>query len=178
MKIWFIDVELSGTRAFDEVIDFALLEYEIGSTQPPTVIFDSLIKGADEITPFHRELTGISVDDINNDKLPTISSVVNLIENRPYNTLLASYSLQYDLNWINHSYQLAGGTGLKEVKGICLLESVTEMIGHKVSLDKALGIQRETHRAIRDARLHYELFKGLDRKYINVRAFIAKFPDV
>ncbi len=176
MRIWFIDTELSGMRAFDEIIDFAILEFREDHCQPD-VIFNSLLRGAEEVTLSHQELTGISTSDIQSDKLPTIKSVLKKISSCPSDVVLCSYGLQFDLDWIYHSAALSGISAEINLPGLCLMEAIEKKVGRRVSLDSVLNISRPKHRAMQDAWLHYEIFKMVNNKERLIRRFEAKSPQ-
>ncbi|CAH6953016.1 Exonuclease domain-containing protein [Vibrio chagasii] len=175
MKYWYLDIEISGTRAFDEVIEVAILECDSENARL-VWIFDSLISGVDSITSPQELLTGITMSALTQPGLPQIGSVVQCLLGIPEDALLVSYSLQFDLDFICHTAELNGiqnFTG-KTFEGICLLEEVKSLTGKHVSLDDALGITRDNHRASTDAKLHFELHKRLKRlKKINSGLFKA-----
>lgn len=175
MKYWYLDIEISGTRAFDEVIEVAILESNSENTRLKW-IFDSLISGVDSVTPPQEHLTGITMSTLNQPGLPQIESVVQCLLGIPDDVLLVSYSLQFDLDFICHTAELNGinkFTG-KTFEGVCLLEEVKSLTGKHVSLDDALGVVRENHRASTDAQLHLELHKRLKRlKKVNSGLFKA-----
>lgn len=175
MKFWYIDVEISGTRAFDEVIEVAIIEVNSDNSNS-NWIFDSLITGVDSITPSQESLTGISMNDLSQPGLPSIDFVVQRLLSIPEDTILVSYSLQFDLDFICHTAELYGNENLtgKGFQGICLLNEVKTLTGKHVSLDDALGIVRMNHRASVDAKLHLELHKRIRRrKRTNSSLFIA-----
>ena len=114
MKYWYLDIEISGTRAFDEVIEVAILEIDSENTRLMW-IFDSLISGVDSITSPQEFLTGITMSALTQPGLPQIKSVVQCLLSIPADAVLVSYSLQFDLDFICHTAEL---NGIKNFTGI------------------------------------------------------------
>ncbi|MEZ8238651.1 MULTISPECIES: exonuclease domain-containing protein [Vibrio] len=161
---WYIDLEISGNRAYDEVVELSIIESS-SLTAEGSVIFNSLISGAESLTLEAQAITGISIEDLNDNSLPTISDVIDTIAERPNSTILVSYNLQFDLDFIHHSGMLTGDNRMERmmIKGICLLQAVKTYSGKHVSLDDSLGIRRSTHRSLYDTKLHMELHRRLGR---------------
>lgn len=173
----FIDLELSGMRAFDEVIDFAGLELRPNKSiaERPTVSLSGLVRGANEVHPDQQKLTGITADQVQKGSIAGIQEVVECIS-RP-NLILVSYGLQFDLDWIYHSAQLNGVSMQKEYRGICLLESIEKKIGFRCALDSVVKTKRSLHRAEPDAWLHWEVANKMSRDDIEIKRFVAMEPE-
>jgi len=187
MDIVFLDVEISGFRAYDQVIDISVLNNR------GDVIISSLVSGSEGITDEIHNLTGLTVSQVNSmgDKLSKLTNTAQLSKR---DTLLVSYGLQFDINWINHTLMFED-LNLGNIRGICLLEVVTRLKGYKVSLDSAFeefipekgnelrNITQETgskrHRSLFDSKMHYKLYESLASKYPNdVRSCLRDFTPL
>lgn len=178
-KLIFIDTELSGMRAFDEVIEFAAIEVDVtgGVQTAPKVIFDSIIRGAIDIETEQTKLTGLNLEELNSDSSYTIGKVIDLFVTNQ-NAIFVSYGLQFDLDWIQHSAMLNQEEAQLKLRGICLLEAVTKQIGHPIGMDQFLNITRDVHRALPDAKLHQLVLAKLNRENLQIKDFIGGIPKV
>lgn len=174
-QLLFIDIELSGMRAFDEVIEFAAFSLDLGKSIyfEPTLVFDGLISGATDIHWHHKQLTGIDIARLSKAEF-TISDVIKCISSP--DTILVSYGLQFDVDWIYHSAQLNSLAMPSALRGICLLKSVEDQIGYRCSLDRFLGTSRQVHRAREDALLHWNAITKIERKHLKLDIFTPKTP--
>ncbi|BCL74100.1 hypothetical protein TUMSATVNIG1_60840 (plasmid) [Vibrio nigripulchritudo] len=159
MRLVFIDVELSGIQAFDQVVDFSAIEN--GKT-----LRNSLVGCPERISEETMNLTGLNMNDFS-EASPNIEETFDILFE---DIAVASYGLQYDLNWINHTLRMYGKKELQSMKGICLRELHTHITRHWVNLDDALKyfyprydpeIHRPVHRSMRDAILHYKLYQKM-----------------
>ncbi|HAS5670826.1 TPA: hypothetical protein I7E55_001922 [Vibrio cholerae] len=179
MMVHFIDTEISGFRAYDQVIELGIL------SDTGEILFNELITGAESIEQGmpHR----IKIKDLNNGFEP--QKLKGIIYNSK-EALICSYGLQFDLNWIMHSTVLHDGdlseTNECRLNGICLLEVIQSLTSKKMSLDNALKLfdiplpkqfsNYTRHRALYDANLHKLLFEYLYKSHPNeiiqkIRAF-------
>ncbi|EJL6679792.1 hypothetical protein NMS42_002467 [Vibrio cholerae] len=179
MIVHFIDTEISGFRAYDQVIELGILN------RNGEIIFNELITGAESIVQGmpHR----IQIDDLKNGFNP--QDLERIIFDTK-DALICSYGLQFDLNWIMHTTVLHDGelseTNECRLNGICLLEVVQSLTSKKISLDNALKLfeiplpkqcsSYMRHRALYDANLHKLLFDYLYKSHPNeilqmIRAF-------
>lgn len=174
--------------AYDEVIEFAAIEVIIsanGGIQSIKPLLDTLIRGAERITSKHSVLTGITMPDIADPKVPTISCVAEFLQEHKGHYWV-SYGLQFDLNWLNHSILINSNSSYFAtvgIKGICLLDASVQLMGRKLSLDDLLRVRRVLHRAGPDADLHCKaltyLMKQLGWKQVlaNLKPFVPMEID-
>ncbi|MEE7516198.1 hypothetical protein G6355_11295 [Vibrio cholerae] len=179
MMVHFIDTEISGFRAYDQVIELGILNSN------GDIIFNELITGAESIVQGmpHR----IKIDELNNGFKP--DDLDRIIFNTK-DVLICSYGLQFDLNWLKHTFLLHNGkiSEIRELRlnGLCLLEVVQSLTSKKISLDNSLKLfniplpkqcsNYMRHRALYDANLHKLLFEYLYKSHRNeiihkIRAF-------
>lgn len=176
-KIIFIDAEISGMRAFDEIIDFAAIQQDVtdGVSRPPEVVFNSLIRGASDIDVVHSKLTGITLADLTESNSKTIDDVVNFLTFNE-NSIFASYNLQFDVDWIQHTALMNNLDVQIKLRGICLMNAVTKMLGYQCGLDKFMNINRHAHRALPDAQLHRLVLQRLSKCHLTIEEFYGGTP--
>lgn len=154
MKLAWIDTEISGPEAYDQVIELGWLTSESKGSY--------LLKLPEhsEMHPKNEELTGLSKaylerHGVNDFTLP------EALKNR----IWCSYSLQHDVNWINLTLKLYGQTPLTQVLGICLAEVYQRALGYNGPIPmqnvlRKIGYSdRIKHRAYDDALMHYHIYK-------------------
>lgn len=155
-----IDVELSGMRAFDSVIEFAACHV---SAKEYNLISNTWISGAIDILPSQLSLLGITQNDYECSESRSLEAVLQPLLLK-YSTIpWLSYNIDFDFTWLYHSLVMNGAdheaAKLSDIQTGCLLEHMIRQTGQKRKLEEWLQGTDSSHRALNDVRKHIQLMK-------------------
>jgi DNA polymerase III epsilon subunit-like protein len=186
MKIIFIDTEVSGLRAYDQVIDFSAICLN------KKILINTMVSGAESILPDQESLTGINFPQYTAQSKDASADIIKLTAT---SNLWVSFGLQFDMNWINQTLEMNHGDHMPNITGLCLLEIIRSILGHGLTLDRAIdrfvlnssqkinilvnNLTVSRHRALFDAHLHRLLFIALmnldkDAVLAHTKIFVAE----
>lgn len=154
------DIEATGLHEDKDMIEIALITVIDGKVHE---VYQTLINPEVEISPFVRELTGITQRELQ--AAPKFHEVAESIRLRVEGSLFVSHNTAFDLGLLKKKF-LERGEELK-LRSLCTLRLAEELIPGLTNynldaLCSFFGVKiRDRHRALGDAEATWEIFREL-----------------
>jgi DNA polymerase-3 subunit epsilon len=153
-----IDLETTGVRPSDEIVEFACLV--VDDTGRQLVAYDTIIDP--QSGPGPTWLHGITAAMCR--EAPTFPEVGAAIHELLAGRVLVAHNLRFDWAMLRRAFNRAGASFLREAQGICTATLAREagIAGGLQRVARVLGLEvRQPHRALDDAQTTRELWLRL-----------------
>lgn len=147
-KFAVVDVETTGFKPDDRIIEIAIVQIERGEIRGA---FSSLVDPGIPLPPEISDLTGIQPADI--EGAPTFADISEQLAQKLDSKVLVAHNAPFDYRFLQHEFDLIGRRFKSEL--VCTVQLSRQCLNlqsYKLSdVADAVGVPRGRHRALSDA---------------------------